>query len=422
MPHYRLSSELTRLCMRYLLILRIVAIGGQVIGLLLAHLLLHTPLPVFPISLTASLLAGFTVVSWRRMRGPPAISDQAFLLQLGIDVIALAILLYFTGGSFNPFVSLFLLPITVAAATLRPVHTWLLAGSAALCYTLLMFFHVHTFPWMHESEHLSLHLWGMWFGFLFSAGIVAYFVARIGAALRAHDRELSLARERALEAQQLVALGTLAAGTAHEMGTPLATMAVLVEELQHDHTDEAAVLDGLKLLGQQIDRCKQTLARMSAQAGQAQADTGRRLHLESFLQGLVGEWRELRPDVQLQLSLSGTQPSPEIIADRTLSQAIVNLLNNAADASPEHVEMLGHWDQNELRLRIRDQGEGLAAAIRPHIGTAFATTKPGGMGLGLYLARTTVEHLGGSVQLNPRSEGVGVDADVVLPLSDLKVA
>jgi two-component system sensor histidine kinase RegB len=408
--------------MRYLLILRVVAIGGQVIGLLAAHLLLHTPLPVIPISLTASLLAAFTFVSWRHLHGTPAISEPAFLLQLGVDVIALAILLYFTGGSFNPFVSLFLLPITVAAATLRPLYTWLLVGSAALCYTALMFFHLHTFPWMHENEHLSLHLWGMWFGFLFSAGIVAYFVARIGAALRAQDRALSLARERALEAQQLVALGTLAAGTAHELGTPLATMAVLVEELEHDHANEGEVIDGLTLLRQQIDRCKQTLARMSAQAGQAQADAGRRLRLESFLEDLVREWRQLRPEVQLQMQLSGTQPSPEIIADRTLSQAIVNLLNNAADASPQHVEMLGQWDQRELRLRIRDQGEGLAPAIRPHLGTAFATTKPGGMGLGLYLARTTVEHLGGSVKLNPRGEGAGIDTDVVLPLSDLKVA
>lgn len=403
------------LCLRYLLLLRAVAMGGQVATLIAAHLTLAVELPVVAIAAVIVPLAAYTGLSWRRMARGHAVTEHSILLQLLIDIAALAVLLYFTGGSWNPFVSLFLLPITVAAATLRPAYTWLLVSLAACCYTVLMFFHVGTLHWVHGEDHFSLHVWGMWLGFLLSAGIVAYFVARIGATLRAHDRALA-------EARRIVAVGSLAAGAAHELGTPLATMAVIARELEHEHGEDAALVEGLRVLRGQIDRCKTILSRMNAQAGQAQADAGGRIELDRYLAELIEEWRALRPEAQVHVRLAGLRPAPPVIADRTLSQALMNVFNNAADASPQSVDIEGVWDAAELRVSVRDHGAGVPAAVRGHLGEAFVTTKPSGMGLGLYLARNTLARLGGRFSLSECADHQGSTAEITLPLKPLLAA
>lgn len=401
---------LTSLCLRYLLLLRTFAMGVQIAALIAAHLLLHAPLPWLPIAIVMMALAAVTALSWRGISAQRPVTESAVLFQLCIDIGALTALLYFTGGSWNPFVSLFLLPITVAAATLRPAYTWMLVAGATASYTALMFLHQHTLHWVHEDDHLSPHLWGMWFGFLLSAAVVAYFVARIGATLRAHDRELATAR-------QWLALGSLAAGTCHELGTPLSTMAVLTRELEHAHAGDQGMVEKLRVLRSQIDRCKKILTDMAVQAGQNQADAGGRMSVDHYLAGLMQEWRMWRPNSTLRVRLSGTQPCPCIIADRTLSQAIANLLNNAADASPDSVEVEGQWNARELKLCIRDEGPGLPRENIAHPGKAFVTTKPQGMGLGLYLAHLTLSRLGGRLNLRNRDTGKGLVAEVTLPLA-----
>jgi two-component system sensor histidine kinase RegB len=397
---------LTSLCLRYLLLLRAIAMGGQVLALIAVHLLTGTSIPWLPIAIVMGVLAVITVRSWRGMRAGQHITEAVVMRQLCVDIAALAILLYFTGGSWNPFVSLFLLPITVAAATLRPAYTWLLAAVAAGCY------HRQTLHWVHGEDHFALHLWGMWVGFLLSAGIVAFFVARIGATLRAHDRELAGAR-------QMMALGTLAAGAAHELGTPLATMAVVTKELQHDLRDEKALREGLTLLRSQVDRCKEILGRMAAQAGELRAEGGTRTTVDRYLDAVIGEWRALRPEVQATVKVEGPQPAPAILADRTITQALINVLNNAADASPANVEVAGRWDAAELRLEVRDRGSGVPPGLSGEIGKAFVTTKAEGMGLGLYIARTTLGRLGGHVDLRNRNDGRGAVATIDLPLAAL---
>jgi two-component system sensor histidine kinase RegB len=357
-------------------------------------------------------LAAITARSWRGVANREPVSETVVLRQLCVDIVALAILLYYTGGSWNPFVSLFLLPITVAAATLRPAYTWWLVACAAGCYTLLMFFHRHTLHWVHGDDHFALHVWGMWAGFLLSAGIVAVFVTRIGAALRLHDRELAGSR-------QLMALGSLAAGTAHELGTPLATMAVVTRELERDHHDEQALLDSLAILRTQVDRCKQILGRMAQHTGDVRAEAGARVTVDRYLDAVICEWRALRPEVHPTVHLSGEQPAPGIVADRTVTQALLNVLNNAADVSPEKLEVHGNWSSSELTLEVCDHGDGVPDHMAGQLGKAFVSSKPEGMGLGLYLARTTLSRLGGRVDLHSRGDGNGTVAEIVLPLKSL---
>lgn len=409
-----------RLHLKYLLLLRVFAIGGQIAALFITQYLFSIVFPVPLIVMTITVLSLYTIVSWLRMNNQTAISEQSILAQLLIDVVALTILIYFTGGTVNPFISLFLLPITFAAASLRPTYTWLIVVAAISCYTLLMFFHAPIVSEQHYDESFMLHLWGMWCGFMLSAGLIAYFVSRIGRALRERDHALALARQEAIYDDQILALGTLAAGTAHELGTPLSTMAVLTKELENEYRNKKDLVDNLRLLQEQIDRCKHILSRMASDAGQLQADSGHRMRLNDYIKAIINDWQSLCPYMDARIKWSGRQPSPEVIVDQTLTHAIVNVLNNAADASSTVIEVDSNWDDEQLKIEIKDNGEGLSADALRKIGqTIYSSKTPDkGLGFGLLLAKTTLNRFGGTIELTNRSGG-GVCAEITLPLSPI---
>ena len=305
-------------------------------------------------------------------------------------MLALSVLIYYTGGPVNPFISLFLLPIVFAAATLPLRTTSVVALMAGGSYTALMFFYQ---PLSSHQQHLSshqqhlhgmgLHLWGMWYGFLISAGCVALFVARIARSLRQRDRDLAAAREQALEAERAIALGTLAAGTAHELGTPLATIAILAKDLETDLRGQADQHAAVVTLRAQVARCKESLARLAADAGALPADSGHSLDAERFLRSLLEEWQRSRLPVSLDARIEGSGVPPQIVADRTLHQALFNVLNNAADASGARVEVTAGWTADLLWLQVRDDGPGVAETVRERIGREVVSTKgERGMGLG----------------------------------------
>ncbi|MFQ5698992.1 MAG: ATP-binding protein [Myxococcota bacterium] len=396
------------------------AMGGQGLALVIATYGLEMTLPWGPVASTIGVLAGFTVITgwWARRAG--SVSDGMFTSQLLADVGALTVVLYFTGGSANPLAPLFLLPITLAAATLRGPSKWLVTTAAIMAYTGLMFWHVPLPALGNVGRDFAAHIWGMWGGFVLSAALVAYFVSKIGSTLRRHDRALAEAREEALRADQALALGTLAAGTAHELGTPLATIAVLAKELEHECDGDVEQVAKLRLLRSQIDRCKKILARMTSEATSTPANGARRVPVERYLDGLLQEWGALRSEVSAKVRWNGVGPGPEIVADRMLTQAIMSVLDNAADASAQTVEVEGSWSESELRIEVRDRGRGIPAAVRGHIGEPGVTDKSSedGLGLGLFLARTSLDRLGGRLRLRDRSGG-GVCAEIALPLSAL---
>ena len=223
-----------------------------------------------------------------------------------------------------------------------------------------------------------------------------------------------------MRAERILALGTLAAGTAHELGTPLSTMAVLARELEHEYADQGKLVHDLRLLRRQIDRCKSILSRMASDAGQTQADSGQRITVDEFLNGIIEDWRQLRPGVHVKFQWHGVGPAPKIIADRTLSHAIVNILNNAADASSRAIKIDGRWDASTLRIEIRDDGHGMPEKSRDKIGHAIFSTKPPdeGLGIGLFLAQTTLLRLGGSIRFDNHTEG-GTHAEIQIPLAPI---
>ena len=394
---------------------RYLVLAGLVTGLLVA-VIRDIALPIGSLLVVIVIFAALNLITWLRLRWlDRPVGEQELFMHLFSDVLILTALLYFTGGSTNPFVSLFLLPLTLAAAALPGRYTWAIATAAVICYSFLM---VWYFPIPHQHGiNFNLHVLGMWFGFVLSAILISYFAVKMSATLRERDRALALARENALRDERLVSLGTLAAGAAHELGTPLATMAVLAKDLESECAGTPGVAEPFQVLRGQIARCKDILSQLAVSAGQARAEAGRDLALDQYLAQIVEQWHNGRPAVDMRLKWEGTQPPPRIIADQTLTQAITNILNNAADASEWQVEVVGHWSDSELLLEICDHGEGLSVAATSHAGEPFFTTKPPGqgLGLGLFLAQSTIRRLGGSVELFNHREG-GACARIVLPL------
>lgn len=407
-------------CLRYLLWLRLFALGAQVAVLVVLHLSRQLVLPVTPAFSVVAGMGLITLWCFYYLQRGKVINELFFFFQLVIDVTALTVFLYFTGGATNPFAPLFLLPVVISAATLPARNTWLIAAIAAVGYTGLMFFHVPLHIHGVAENDFKIHIWGMWIGFLLAAVLVAYFVSQIGATLKRHDRELARARETALRNEQILALGTLAAGTAHELGTPLSTMAVIAKELENINDENSELVQDLKLLREQIDRCKSILARMASDAGQLQADSGRCMPIDQYLQELITDWSVTHPDRVVSAGYDGETPAPSIIADRTLTQAIINILDNAAEVSKETLNMNVSWNNEELCISVRDHGPGLEPEIAQKIGQPFNTTKQpeNGMGLGLFLAHTTLDRLGGRLQLANANDG-GNMAEIILPLNSM---
>lgn len=390
----------------------------------------------------ALLMLALNVFTWWRLKRQNPVSHLEMLTQLLLDMAILTGLFYATGGYTNPFVWMYLLPLTVAAVSLPWRQTWLVAGLAVSCYTALMFWYqplpmppmdmsgmdmsgmsaedMHMMHMSHPSG-FSVHLLGMWAGFVVSAAVIAFFVERIGRSLREYDSLIAETREKALESERMLALGTLATAAAHELGTPLATMAVVAGEMAEDCADQAQLAESLALLRTQIDRCKHILTSITVSAGQQRAEDGQGQALDEFLQQTIARWQDTRPATQFDCILQGSLPAPVIAVDRTLGQALVNLLDNAADASPHFVELSASWTGTDLTLSIRDHGAGLSPEVAENIGTPLFTTKGGnGLGLGLYLARIIFERFGGTVELANHPQG-GAVTKVHLPLKVLLV-
>lgn len=418
-----LLSNATRHNLQRLVMLRsvvMVCLSSVIIGLRLAS----TPLPIMPLLFAIAGLGLLNGIAWWRLNKTQLTTERELLMQLLGDIAALSLLFYFSGGYSNPFIWMYLLPITVAAVALRPLYAWMIASLSITCYTLLMFYHI---PLSHLHLHtrsdatLDIHLVGMWLGFVVSAIIVAIFIARIGQNLRDYDKMIAEVREKALESEHMLALGSLATSAAHELGTPLATMAVVCKELSQDYASQPELLQQLTILRTQVSRCKEILSSITHNAGQSRAEAGQGVLLSDFLQDAIQRWCDTRPATELVVSMANTMHNPVIFIDRTLTQAILNLLDNAADESPERVLFNASWDDKLLKIQIRDFGHGLSAETKSQLGTPFFTSKnEEGMGLGVYLTQVTLARYGGEFSLDNHPDG-GVLTSVKLPLKDLRI-
>jgi two-component system sensor histidine kinase RegB len=321
-------------------------------------------------------------------------------------------LLYYSGGSTNPFVSYFLVPLTIAAVTLPWVYSLVLSGLALTCYTLLLvqFFPLASFPLIARE---NLQIYGMWLSFALSAGMITFFAAKMAEELRRQEQWRAQRREEGLRDQQLLAVATEAAGAAHELGTPLATMSVLLKEMRQDHTDPA-LLEDLGVLQDQVKACKETLQQLvrAAEANRRMAVVNREASV--WISECLNRWHLMRPETTYRYQQAGQGQVPCLAPPPDLTQALLNLLNNAADACPEDLEVTLDWDSENIFISIRDHGAGVPLAIAEQIGKPFFTTKGKGFGLGLFLSKASVTRAGGSVKLYSHEDG-GTLTELLLP-------
>jgi len=383
-------------------------------------------LPLSPMLMIMLAYFMMNLATWFYIPANP--SALYFFSQLMMDVFALTGLLYFSGGSANPFVSLFLLPLLIVAATLAKPYIWAMASFTTLCYGWLMLFHDSSLSssTMQHMQHmdmpqsaLSSHTLGMAFSFIFSEAVILFFVMSLAETIRNRDQKLAAAQEKAIRDKHMIALGTLAAGAAHELGTPLGTMAVLTKEMQLEHPDDSDLSEQLDILRSQVDRCKTTIAQMNNSVGQHKASNGQGVDISAYITDIAEQWQSKHSEVLLKLDMKQDQ-APTLVVDDTFQQVVKNLLNNAAEASPKAVQMHIHWDEQTLDIGVRDFGTGLSDEVKASLGTPFFTTKPHGQGLGYYLAQAVVSRMDGSISIDNHEEG-GAYVTIRIPLSDIRI-
>jgi len=406
---------------RRLLWIRMIAIPGAALCLLIARQVYGLGVPALQLSLIVGGLVAINFASWWRHRSVSPVTDRQFFIQLLVDLFALTSILYYSGGASNPFVYFFLLPMAISAAALPQAYTWVIALISAASYTALMLWRVEVpeFNNFHTASAMDIHAFGMWVGFVVLSALFATFVSAMAETVRERDRHLARLRENVLRDERVVAVATLAAGAAHELSTPLATMAVVTGEISREYPRESypALHRDLGILRDQIARCKEALSVISASAGAARADSAERLALDRFVRQAADEVRHLRPGSNIQLAspTSDGQP-PMLIVERTFRQALLNILHNAVDVSPRHVRLAYEWNNTELTIAVIDRGGGLTAGDPASLERFGTSTKEGGLGLGLFLSHAAITQAGGSLEAVNNDEG-GTTVRLRLPLA-----
>jgi len=368
------------------------------------------------------ILLGLSVINlltWFRLNKPLPVTDIELFTHLIIDVAGLCALLFFVGGASNPFISYLLVPVCITAATLPTRYAWIIATLSLLGYSILLFYHVDQpalAPHHHgDSSVMNLHVIGMWVNFAVSALLISIFITRMAKNLRIQSDRLAQHKEDELRDEQLMAVATLAAGTAHELGTPLSTMKVILHELQQDNTDPRLQED-LNILSDQVEQCSITLRHLVTQADRQRDGQIPSIPLREFCTSLIERWTLMRPEVRYSLLINASDDSVTASFDPTISQSVLNLLHNAADANPLDVQISISWTPTTLTWIIDDNGPGIPHHLSEQLGKAFITTKGKGLGIGFFLTHATVNRYGGQIRLYSR-ESAGTRTELILPIT-----
>lgn len=413
---------------RILLQLRSITVVGQAAAILFLFLFFDDYTNVSIMGAVIAVYAIINSILWIQLRNPDLPGNLSYFLQLLLDVLELSIMFYFSGGTTNPFIFYFLVPISIAAVVLPLRYVLALSAFCTLAFSLLMNFS-HPLPEFDETHmNITLSEWGMWFNFTLSAIFISTFLSHIVNHMKRKQTWLSINREQLLQDEQVLAIATHAAGTAHELGTPLNSMKLIVEELiadanasllQQSTNKEEIIetnqrtLEDAQQLKNQIDLCSKILRKLSEEAQITDDWHNESIEAKEYIEDIVEKWRILRPEVEATITFMDNE-SPNIQVDTTLNQALINLLNNAGDANPKNIELFSHWNKSIFTLTIKDKGPGISNDVLKRLGQQLTTTKDG-MGIGFFLSNASVSRRGGTVALYPVEEG-GTITEITLPI------
>jgi two-component system, sensor histidine kinase RegB len=390
----------------WLLRLRWGAVGGQSIALLFAALVLGFELPytflVTLIVLTASSNAALTL--WRGA----ATREGTLPVVLTFDVMVLTAMLANSGGASNPFVAFYIVHVALAALLLKPRLAWSVVSS-----TMLMFAALFVLPSTTPLLQMAPHLFGTWIAYVLSAAFVAYFVGQVSLALRERGQRAAELSRLTAQNERLASLSSFSANAAHELGTPLSTIALASRELAiglERGSEATSLVDDADLIRKEAGRCRDILASLSARAGESMGEMPLSTTPEAVVACVLRELPRSYAE-RLRVTYEGDSRSPFVAPRDTLARMLQNLIRNAYEAQEEAgvdqpVELRVECSR-ELCFHVLDRGAGPEAAIRARLGEPFVTTKGarGGLGLGLYLARAYAERSDGHLAFSPRAGG-----------------
>ena len=422
-----------RRIIRVLYWLRNISVSLQLTFVLLVTLWAQSFSGFWLLLISILALAVFNLaVLWRLNKDWPE-TEAEVAAHLIFDVLQFTALMYFTGGAANPFVSLYLLPVALTSACLRIHFAVIIALFCTLAYSLLLLAHHPDHISTHDlstqfGSNFNLHIWGMWVNFILAAALLILFVGMLAKLVKGHEREIAEVRERTLRDEGILAVGTLAAGAAHQLGTPLSTMKILLEDWNEQKDIQQ---EDIAIMSQQVNACRDILNQMLRYVRDSKGEVGHVLSVQDFVDDCIERWRVTRPEIQIE-EQKPTALQSQLLQERairydvTFAQALTNLLNNAADASMANDDTqiaVETWLSDDmLHCRIRDRGLGLSreqSAVAAHM---FRSSKTNGMGIGLALSNSTIERLQGHVNFYHDSNGgttwIKIPLTSLLPISD----
>jgi two-component system sensor histidine kinase RegB len=411
--------------MLQLIQLRWIAVIGQIVTIAYVTVVLQIQLPLGAMAMVLCGLVTLNVFSLVRPRRFGDVRNGQLLTGLLLDVAALTALLYLSGGATNPFVFLYPLQVTVGAVMLEAWATWTMVGVTALCFAVLTRFYLPlSIPAGGVEELFRLHVVGMLICFVLDAALLVVFVTRISRILRRRDERLADLRQHAAEEDHIVRMGLLASGAAHELGTPLATLSVILGDWQRMPVFEKdpELRQEIADMQAEVLRCKTIVTGILMSAGEARGESPVVTTIADFLDDLVDDWRSSRQVITLDYRYDDEfyQDFP-IVSDSALKQVICNVLDNALESSPRWVGFSAKCENATLSLSVRDRGPGFAPEMLAKLGKPYQSSKgrPGG-GLGLFLVVNVVRKLGGTVTAENLIGG-GAVVTLHLPLVALSI-
>ncbi|MBU6339353.1 MAG: HAMP domain-containing histidine kinase [Rickettsiales bacterium] len=404
MNNTQISQNTNRKNLLQLIWLRFFASFGQVVAILSVNFYLEITLPLSAMFAVLVMLNIINCVSFYRYKSQKNISDKNLFIELLFDVIALAAQLYLSGGSANPFISLFLLQVIIAAVLLQEIYAWLIAAITTFFYFILSFYSQESHAF-HEQDHgnfLSLHLHGMLISYILSAILLLIFVTKINRNLKERDGELQ-------EQQQIINIGLLASNAAHELSTPLSTIAVILNDLKNSKKD---LVEDVEIMESQVERCKNILSEILIIGDKARAKEARIIKAKQAFDDLISEWIKTRNPQNLIYNFFGDEEK-KIIFDDVLAKAFFNVFDNALQASPDFVEVNVTVKNNEIIVLVKDKGNGFEKNILKKIGQPNLTTK-NSSGLGLFLTINALRKINSYLKAENLKEGAQVT--ITIPL------
>ena len=398
--------------------LRWLAVAGQLATIMLTQLAFGIRLPMVSMLgvLGGLVLLNAASLALLRFKGP--ITNGALFGALLLDVAALSAQLYLSGGATNPFVSLFLLQVVLGSVLLDRWSSWMLVIATSVAFALMtVFYRPIVLPPTINRSLFALHVQGMWVCFALVAVLLVLFVSRINANLRTQDLRLADIQRQAVEEEHIVRIGMLASGAAHELGTPLSSLSVILGDWRHIDAiaHDPDLLRDVEDMQAEIQRCKAIVTSILMSSGDPRGEEARATTVRALFDRIVADWSGARDFNGIRFDDRFGEDVP-IAADVVLQQAVFNLLDNAAEVSPERIDVILARADDALVLTVRDAGAGFSAEQLANLGNPYNSSKSElGRGLGLYLVGNVARKLGGSIVARNREDG-GAELILSLPL------